>query len=155
MPQAGQVLFERVPQLFWPLLAFLAGLFVISVGLIFLAQGSAYFLPFARVRRHFAHVSPPRTSKLLWSILVPLLAFSALREFVRVAPNTAGLELSRWLLRLSALSALLSVLDVVLARAGFMRSLWLTRREHLDDQREAYGAPEMRTERARLRRELP
>lgn len=155
VPDASQVLRERVPQLLWPSLASLGALFVIAAGLSFLAQGSARFLPFARVRRHFAPAQPPRASKLLWSLLVLLLAISALYEFVRIAPNTAGSELSRWLLRLSALTALVSVLDVALARASFLRSLWLTRREHLDEQREAYGSPEMRAERARLRRELP
>src|SRR4051794_18189700 len=40
-PEASQVLLERVPQTLWPLLAVLAGIFVLAVALVFVAQGSA------------------------------------------------------------------------------------------------------------------
>jgi flagellar biosynthesis protein FlhB len=152
-PQASQVLLERVPHTLWPLLALLLGVFAIAVALSLLAQGSARLLPLQRQRRSFSRLPAPRTSKFLWCVLLSLLAVAALHEFVRVAPGTAGPAASRWLLRASALAALISVLDIVLARTAFLRSLWLTRREHLDDQREAYGSPEMRTARAQLRRE--
>jgi flagellar biosynthesis protein FlhB len=45
-----------------------------------------------------------------------------------------------------------ALVDAFLARAAFFRSLWLTRREHREEQREAYGSPELRAERERLRR---
>jgi flagellar biosynthesis protein FlhB len=150
---AGQVLLDWVARGAWLLMALLLALFLTAVGTSLWAQGSARRLPLQRLRRGFERANPPRTSKVLWSVLVSLLALAALYESMRVAPNTVGPTFSDWLMRLSALTALVAVLDVALARADFMRSLWLTRREHLDDQRDAYGPPELRAERARLRRE--
>ena len=152
-PDPTAVLLERVPALLWPLAWWLLVVLAAGVGFSFLAQGSARFVPFARPRRAFERASPPSASKLLWALVVTALAVAALQDLTRVTPSSAGAVVAHWLTRFAALSALVAVLDVVLARVRFVRSLWLTRREHLDDQREAFGAPELRAARARLRDE--
>ncbi len=152
-PDPAVVLLERVPALLGPFAWGLVAIFAAGVGFSFLAQGSARFVPFVRPRRGFERPSSPLTSKLLWVLLVSALALAALSSFTRLTPFTARSVAADWLARCAALSALVAVLDVVLARARFVRSLWLTRREHLEDQREAYGAPELRAARARLRQE--
>ncbi|MFT3927226.1 MAG: EscU/YscU/HrcU family type III secretion system export apparatus switch protein [Myxococcales bacterium] len=151
VPDAGAALRSQLPQLLWPLACAFVVYFVLALGLSFVAQGSARFLPMRRRTRAFPPVPAPASGKALWVLAVFLASLGALHEWVRVRPDTAHLLAARWWFRLSALAALIGVFDALLARLVFVRALWLTRREHLDEQREAYGAPELRTARARAR----
>jgi flagellar biosynthesis protein FlhB len=117
-----------------------------------LAQGFAVRWPFTRSRRPFAPLRPARGPRLLAAILVLGFSLVLLPEVLRVTPHTAGGLLARGSLRVSMLLVACALVDVFLARAAFFRTLWLTRREHQDELREAYGAPEMRAERERIRR---
>src|SRR4051794_32858487 len=74
MPEASQVLLERVPQTVWPLLALLSAIFALAVAFGFLTQGSARLLPLQRRRRSFSRLAAPRVSKLLWCVLLSFLA---------------------------------------------------------------------------------
>ena len=123
---------------------------MLAVASSFLAQGSARLLPLQRNRRSFSRLPAPRTSKLLWCVLRIAAGRGALHEFLRVAPHGGACRSGALVAAfVGSRCVLISVLDVTLARTAFMRSLWLTRREHLDDQREAYGAAQRCEARAR------
>jgi len=55
--------------------------------------------------------------------------------------------------RLAGVLALVALLDALLVRTAWWRSLWMTRHERRTEEREAYGTPELRAARERLRRE--
>jgi flagellar biosynthesis protein FlhB len=56
--------------------------------------------------------------------------------------------------QLAALFLALALIDAAFARAAFFRALFLTRRELREEQREAFGAPELRAARAKARQYL-
>jgi flagellar biosynthesis protein FlhB len=120
----------------------------------FLAQGTALFVPSARARQRFPRLRPARTAGVLAALAVLVVCACVLPDSLRVNDFESGAALFvRWCKWLVAPLLACVVVDVALARARFFRSLWLTRREHLDDQKEAYGSPEIRAFRERIRRE--
>lgn len=118
----------------------------------FLAQGLGFKPPFGRVRERFEALKPPRTSRLLAALAVLLSAGVIALDAWHATPHDAPDLLSRFGMRLAWLLVGCALVDAFLARAAFVRSLWMTRREHREALREAYGAPEVRALRARLRR---
>ncbi len=124
------------------LLALAAVSIFISVALgIVLVQGLA-FAPLARPRaRALAPLRVDRTAGALFALGVAVwLERAGWADFARA-----------WAERLAFLAVACLVIDASFARARFFASLWLTRREYLDEQREAFGAPEIRAARARAR----
>lgn len=74
-------------------------------------------------------------------------------ELLRVQVTSLLPTLSLLTSRLASVLALVAVLDALLARTAWWRSLWMTRHERRTEEREAYGTPELRAARERLRRE--
>jgi flagellar biosynthesis protein FlhB len=122
---------------------------------LFLAQGPAVALPWARPERRFPTLTPPRTARALAALVVLLVALTLLPQSLRASalPRVDSL-FHTWRERLVGLLVACAVVDAALARALFFRSLWMTRREHRDELREAYGSPEIRAARERVRREI-
>jgi type III secretory pathway component EscU len=118
-----------------------------------IAQGTAFGFALD------ARLCPPplalgRTARGLFALGLPIIALQlgvrALRaELAQLAPL-----LRDFALYAAAYLAACALLDAALARAAHVRSLWLTHSEHKQEQREAYGSPEVRRVRDRLRREL-
>lgn len=101
----------------------------------------------------FGRLSAGRSAALAWSISLCVCGGAAVAE--QLAWNVPWAESARtFVLQLAAFSLLCAIADVALARASWLRSLWLTRAEYLDEQRETFGAPELRGERERLARWL-
>ncbi len=124
---------------------------VLGVGL---AQGLA-FAPLASPRaRAFARLSPDRTAGALFALGLTLLAALSLADALWLERATLGSFARSWAERVALLGLACVVIDASFARARFFASLWLTRREYFDEQREAFGAPEIRAARARARRDL-
>ncbi len=118
-----------------------------------LAQGAQ--LGFAR--RPQRPFTVPRLSLTASALaIVGLLALCALQllDALWLAPAEFPAFVARLLLQAALLFAALAVVDAAFARVAFFRALFLTRRELRQEQREAFGAPELRAARARARREL-
>lgn len=127
-------------------------IFVCTAGALLVAQGPSVGWPGKRHTR-FDEPRPVRSVPLLAGVVLVVVLGSLLRElFWATADNLAALLL-RLLLRTAFALAALAVIDAAFARAAFFRALWLTRREQRDEQREAYGSPEIRATRERIRRE--
>lgn len=120
--------------------------------LVWLAQGPHFALP-SRARRPFER--PARS--WLGSALAGLAACALFAAFLSPAlwlePAGVAELLWRFAAWLGLLLALAAAVDIVGARTAFLRALWMTRQELQDEQREAYGSPELRRARAHLRRE--
>lgn len=119
---------------------------------LWLAQGPHFALP-GRARRP---LSPPARGYLapLLAALAACVLFAAnLSPALWLEPAGVAALLSRFGAYLALLLALVAVIDVTSARTAFLRALWMTRQEFKDENREAYGSPELRRARAQLRRE--
>jgi flagellar biosynthesis protein FlhB len=97
-------------------------------------------------------------------VLLAILAWSLMRGVRALATLPAG-DLSRaWsvlaslaadiVLRMGVAAMLLGTIDLVVRRVRARRALRMTRRELAAELRESYGAPEQRTRRERVQREL-
>ena len=75
-----------------------------------------------------------------WTMLEPGRYTAALAELANA-----------FALRLVMLTLACVLIDVAFARAGFYASLWMNRRDFLQEQREAFGSPEVRAARERER----
>lgn len=128
----------------------LGAVFLVTVAASLLAQGPHFAWP-KRPRKPFTRARKSRTASLLAALLVPLVALSLLPRALWIEPEELGDLLLSALGRLSALLLTLALIDVAFARTRFLRALWLTRREQRDEQREAYGAPELRAAREHAR----
>lgn len=118
-----------------------------------LAQGAQ--LGFARrPRRPFTVARLSFTASALAIVGIAGLCAFQLLDALWLAPARFPAFAERLLLQCAALFAALAVIDAAFARAEFFRALFLTRRELREEQREAFGAPELRAARARARREL-
>jgi len=118
-----------------------------------LAQGPQ--LGFARQkRRAFSEPRLSFTASALAIVGIAALCAFQLRDALWLAPAEFPAFAARLLLQAAALFAALALIDAAFARAAFFRALFLTRRELREEQREAFGAPELRAARARARREL-
>ena len=71
-----------------------------------------------------------------------------------LAPGGVAQLLTSYVAWLAVALALVAVIDVASARTAFLRALWMTRQELREEQREAYGSPELRGARAAVRRSL-
>lgn len=135
-------------------------LFVLSccllsvVATLVLAQGVRFRLAVGASKARFAKVESTRIVRIALSGLVCFAAFAGgLFDLLRVLPSELSALLVAGALRFSLLLSLLAVVDTLLSRAAWWRSLWMTRRDRLREEREAFGTPEMRAARQRLRRE--
>lgn len=146
---AVQLVTEICSALMWLLAC--AGLGALIFGA--LGQGIALRVPFSRPRRPFPRSAAPRTTKFLAAFAVVGVGAAALSEGMTATPASLVELLFRFLVHVAAVFCACALVDAALARTGYFRSLWLSRREHLDEQREAYGSPEIRAARARLRNE--
>jgi type III secretory pathway component EscU len=118
-----------------------------------LAQGAQ--LGFARgQRRRFSAPKLSFTASLLAIVGLTALCAGQLLDALWLEPREFPSFAARLLLQAAALFAALALIDAAFARAEFFRALFLTRRELREEQREAFGAPEVRAARARARREL-
>ena len=97
---------------------------------------------------------PSRITGLLFALGLPLLCLHQAGRALRAEPAQLAPLFRDFALHAAAYLAACALLDASLARAAHVRSLWLTRREQKDEQREAYGSPELRRARDRLRRTL-
>jgi len=119
-----------------------------------LAQGVAFGFTRARAGASFGELAPDRTAALLWAVGLVAMAASAIADALLSEPHELTSIASSWARQLLLLALGCAFIDAALARARFHGSLWLTRREYLDEQRAAHGAPEVRALRARRRSEL-
>lgn len=129
----------------------LLGLFVTVLAAELLGRGAS----FARVRTRL-RLTPVRrdvTALLVWSVGLTLLVSFAVLELVPRELAELGPLASDWSRRLALLALVCLALDVTLARARFFGSLWMTRGEQLDEQRAAFGPPEIRRALTRVRSE--
>jgi flagellar biosynthesis protein FlhB len=124
-------------------------LLCVSVGLV-VAQGFAFVWP-RRARRPFTPAKPGYLAPVLWALALCLVLVASLPDAFWVTPAQLPALLTRFLGRLALAALGLSLVDAALGRERFFRSLWLTRREQRDEQREAFGAPEMRAARTDAR----
>jgi flagellar biosynthesis protein FlhB len=140
-------------QLLWSIAFLLLGAFVaLALGTL-ITQGPAFgFVGASRLRP--SPLRPARSSALLFAFGLPFLCAQVSARALRAEPHELTALLRDFALYLAAYLGACSLLDAALARAAHVRSLWLTRREQRDEQREAYGSPEVRRVRDRLRREL-
>jgi flagellar biosynthesis protein FlhB len=145
---ARTLLFEIAGQLALLLAAAASCIALVS----WLAQGPHFALP-TRARRPFE--APPRS--MLAGVLAALAACVVCAAFLSPAlwlePSSVGPLLARFGATLALVLALAALIDVAVARTAFLRALWMTRQELKEEQREAYGSPELRRARAHLRRE--
>lgn len=143
------------------LLGELTGLLALVLALLFaglllgcaVAQGKSFGFSRATREARFPKPAGDRTASVLFVLGLWACVGAALVE-LRVATVTDLGELGASLGRRVVLLALATaIVDGALARARFFESLFMSRREQLDEQRAAFGAPELRTARRRLRRE--
>jgi len=107
----------------------------------------------ARVKR-FAPMARTRwISASLACLCIGVVLGIAIPELLRAEVTSLLPMLSALTFRLASVLALVAVLDALLARTAWLRSLWMTRHERRAEEREAYGTPELRAARERLRRE--
>ncbi len=119
-----------------------------------LGQGFGFSLRALAPRRRFAPIASTRAVSGLLSCFGCGVAFlSVVPVALRVETADVTELLSGLSLRLVVVLALLSLVDTFLSRAAWLRSLWMTRRERALEAREAYGIPELRAARERVRRE--
>lgn len=118
----------------------------------FLVQGPAFGFGSA-VRLKLPKLRQGRTGKLLFVFGLPVVLFTQLPRVLRVEVASVASLLGDLALMTGMWLALCGLVEASLARARHIRSLWLTRAEYQDEQREAYGSPEMRRARDRARRE--
>jgi type III secretory pathway component EscU len=118
-----------------------------------LAQGAQ----FGFARRNRRRFSAPKLS--LEASLLAIVGVLALGAFNVI--DALWLELGafpafveRLCAQLAALFLALALIDAAFARAAFFRGLFLTRRAQREEQREAFGAPELRAARAKARQQL-
>ncbi len=155
MPALGQQSSIAI-ETFGPMLALAL---VLCLGAMIVARsvaqgGIGFSLPWFTRRKHFDKVKHTRwLTGLLAAVLCTVVVGSALPAALRVETTELGpvLQSSAW--RLAAAFALLAWIDAALTRAAWWRSLWMTRRERKEEEREAYGSPELRAARAHIRRE--
>jgi type III secretory pathway component EscU len=124
----------------------------VVLGLL-LAQGSAFAFPRANTRR----LAAPRVSleaTLLAIVGLLVLCSFALFSALWLEPMQWPDFGARFLRQLAALFLGLAIVDAAFARTAFFRALFLTRRELREEQREAYGAPELRAARATARQQI-
>jgi flagellar biosynthesis protein FlhB len=140
-------------QLAWSLACALLGAFVaLALGTL-VSQGPAFgFAGASRLRP--VPVRPPRSTGLLFALGLPVVCLQIAARALRAEPAQLASLLRDFALYAAAYLAACALLDASLARAAHVRSLWLTRREQQEEQREAYGSPELRRVRDRLRRAL-
>lgn len=139
------------------LLGFLTGGLLGVVGAVALAcvlgRGAHFgFVP-TRGASRFARLARGREAPFLWVLGLVACAGFALEDVAILEPGELTTRALIWLETVALLSLACALLDVAFARARFFASLWMTRRELLDEQRVAHGAPELRALRARLLRE--
>lgn len=104
-------------------------------------------------RARFPRLAPGRTAPLLFALGLALVTGLSLGEVLALdASSLLGLA-SRWAWGVALIAVLTLIVDVAFAQARFYASLRMTRRELLDEQRAAFGAPELRALRQRLLRE--
>jgi flagellar biosynthesis protein FlhB len=146
-----QAFFAFAPQL----MLLLLGAGVASALSLAIVQGFRFRVLRAKPRHPFAKPASSRAVTALLTALGTALVialgihdalWTAQQELAAVFMNTA--------LRLSIALLLIAACDAALARAAFWRSLWMTRQQRRDEDRQAFGSPEMKTERERARREL-
>lgn len=133
-------------------LALVAVAACVIVGLL-LAQGVQ--LGFARRnQRRFSAPKPSLEASFL--AIVGVLGVGAFNLVDALWLEAAGFsEFAQSLCaQLAALFFALALIDAAFARAAFFRALFLTRRELREEQREAFGAPELRVARAKAREQL-
>ena len=131
----------------------LLGAFVALALGTWISQGPAFgFAPASRLR--LPALRAPRVTAVLFALGLPILCGQIAARSLRAEPSHFGDIVRDFALYAAAYLAACALLDAALARAAHVRSLWLTRREQRDEQREAYGSPELRRARARLRGEL-
>jgi type III secretory pathway component EscU len=127
---------------------------VVSVALgSLLAQGVQLSLPRATTRRFTAPKLSLEASLLAIVGLLGLASFSLFDALWLEPADLLGFAV-RGLNQLALLFFALAIIDAAFARAQFFRALYLTRRELREEQREAFGAPELRAARASARRQL-
>lgn len=119
---------------------------------LWLLQGVTWGFPRAPARPRFTRLRRDATAPLLFVALLSAMYLGGLSSAFRAESATLGDQIAVWL-SASALALLVcAAVDAAFARARHVRSLWLTRREQQDELREAFGSPELRSERARRRR---
>jgi flagellar biosynthesis protein FlhB len=139
-------------QIGWRLVIALLCVWGCAALVLWLAQGPHFALP-GRARRPFEPAARGYLAPLLASLAACALFAASLSPALWLEPAGVAALLSRFGAYLALLLALAAVIDVASARTAFLRALWMTRQEFKDDNREAYGSPELRGARARLRRE--
>ena len=87
------------------------------------------------------------------ALSVSVVLGANLAQALRAETATLRSLLTAWGFSMAAVLVLLALVDAALSRAAFWRSLWMTRRERNAEDREAYGSPELRAARERIRRE--
>jgi type III secretory pathway component EscU len=117
-----------------------------------LAQGVQLGLPRAKTRR-FSAPKLSLAASLLAIVAVLLLGSFALFDVLWLEPEDLLGFAMRLFSQLAVLFFALAIIDAAFARAQFFRALFLTRRELREEQREAFGAPELRAARASARRQ--
>jgi flagellar biosynthesis protein FlhB len=124
--------------------------FACSAIALILAQGLQLSMPRADTRRF----SAPRLSLEASSLAVVgvlALGFLHVGDALWLVPSQLPAFSARVLDQLAVLFFALAIVDASFARAQFFRALFSTRRELREEQREAYGAPELRAARAAAR----
>jgi flagellar biosynthesis protein FlhB len=117
-----------------------------------LAQGPHFGLP-VRARRPFQQPARSPLAGALAGLAACAVFAALLSPALWLEPAGVALVLTRFAAYMAVVLALAAVVDVALARTAFLRALWMTRQELQDEQREAYGSPELRRARANIRRE--
>ncbi|MDB4974117.1 MAG: hypothetical protein JWN48_2458 [Myxococcaceae bacterium] len=119
---------------------------VIALG-CFAAQGPAFARLTGSLSTRLPTLRPSRTAGALWCLGLVVLWLVTLSEWTRFSQSSLGSVAYEVLQGLTVLTLACMVIDVAFARARFYASLWLTRREHIAEQRDAFGAPEIRAAR--------
>lgn len=129
------------------------GLTLLVTAACVLARGPRGGRASGPARARFPRLAPGRTAPLLFVLGLALVSGLALAEVLALdAPRLFGLA-SRWAWGVALVALLTLIVDVAFAQARFYASLRMTRRELLDEQRAAFGAPELRALRQRLLRQ--
>jgi hypothetical protein len=130
----------------------------LTFGALVLARLMTQGLALASLRpalsRSLPRAAPSRIASVLWALLVVLATTFSLADAVVLRTSELTSWVGAWLGWLSALTLACLAIDIAFARARFFASLWLTRRDYLEEQRAAFGAPEIRGERERMRRRV-
>ena len=125
----------------------LAAFVSIALSLAF-AQGASHAGRRA-LRVRFAKLEVSRTAGALLSLSLLLTTAIALAELPLLEISDLAAFALRWASYAALFTLFCTFIDVAFARARFFRSLWMTRAELRDEQRSAFGAPELREARRR------